>query len=199
MTFTGSFRFFFGGREGFMARKKGWNINEEKPRGRSSYRGVTLIEQQTWTCVCECVWVREDRHYSAKPLLKGDGDSRTHLGFLSICFLMLWCAVTVFSANLYSTILASIGRVWRYNHQRLSSPCDLEREGLCWLARVLTCDPIRRIPMVCRWWAATVMSMEAVWVIRRALCASWARTVSFISVTVTTTTALTGGYTGWRQ
>lgn len=63
-------------REGFMARKKWWNINEEKPGARSSYRGVTLIEQQT-----EHVRVSEDRgdrHYSALH----DGARQTDLGSL---------------------------------------------------------------------------------------------------------------------
>ena len=46
---------FWGEEKGLWHEKKGWNINEEKPRGRSSYRGVTLIEQQTWTCVCVSV------------------------------------------------------------------------------------------------------------------------------------------------
>ena len=67
-----------------------------------------------------------------------------------------------------------------------------------WLAHVWPCRPIRRTQTAFQWWAAIVMSMEGFQVIRITLCASWALTVSFTSVTeTTTTTALRGGYAGW--
>ncbi len=115
--------------------------------------------------------------------------------FLNVLFLFwksqcIFCELSslmfAFGVEIKSSLSSSVA--WR----------EMEFGATMWLVRVLPRHPIRRILMVCRWLAATVMSMEAVWVIRRALCTSWVPTVSSISVTATKTTAPTGRHFGFR-
>lgn len=63
----------------------------------------------------------------------------------------------------------------------------MEFAAKLWFVHVFPSHPIRRILMVCQWWAATAMSMEFIWVMGSPLCASWAPTASFISARLTTT------------